>query len=461
MCRFFVLAVLLLTLPVVASAQAPSKPTPPDSSWHMRGLTSANMDESMQQLFQNLRQIVPGSAEMFRIGDTFFGGSVWLRWPDKRVNLDVRNAGISEIAKSVQEQTGIEFVLGDGVPSDLKITIHVTNMRIREFLGTLTSTTGLIYVPESHAPEGAESAEPKKVDISGSDSGLGGIPAPPSVSVTMHMLEPQVQLVTRVTILNPRTEGIVVNMGRVSTSLKNADPIEAVTTLINQIKGANYVVLSLNDYLKLQSPEDEAKIKQSLKKASRPKVTLELRNVEVADALTQLSSSGKFYITIPKPGTPSFLIIPDVVVTNAGALPSPPISYWSTSTRSAREQEICIEYTKQMAAAILKYAKENGDTLPDASNWITLIPVRNEYLDRRMPSGRYQYSYGMNQALSGMKLSAIRKPSQVVLIFESDSTCGFGGEESVIRTQRHPGGIVYGFADGSVRILTEKPNFKP
>ena len=452
--RRLLLTTILLTAAVslACAQQAAEKERPGKYSYRLTDARSVDMD--FQQVMENLRQWMPGSVDLFRIGDTFFGGAVSFRWPDKRVSLDVKDTGIAQITTALQEQTGIEFVIGEGIPLDLKITIHVTGMRIRDFLDTLTSTTGLIYVPESRTADGAE--KPSQPGGKGPESGeeAGG-----AVFSGFPFGKPQ--MVTHVTILNPRTEGIVVNMGKVSVSLKNADPVDAVSNMIKQIKGASFVVMSIEDYLALQSPDDEAKVKKALKRVSRPKVTLELRNVEVADALTQLSTAGKFYMTIPKPGAPSFLIIPDVTVTEDGDLPSPPIAYWSTPAREAREQAVCMEYTRQMVKALLEYAKQNGGVLPDAANWINLIPVRNEYLDKRIPSGRYQYSYGMNANLSGMKLSAIRKPSQTVLIFELDGNKGYGTDKDVIRTLRHPGGVVYGFADGSVRILSEKPSFKP
>lgn len=462
--RLVVFAVMLLTFSTLAYGQTPDQPKTPDGPRRGgRDGAGGSADQGTQQMFGNLRQFMPGGSDIFRIGDTFFGGSMWMKWPDKRVTLDVKNASVSEIATTLQEQTGIEFIIGEGVPSDLKITIHVNEMRAREFLDTLTSTAGLIYVPESRTPEKEELAEPKKEgdEPKGARDASAKVLKTPSGGLIVTTGKPQPQPVTHVTILNPRTEGVVVNMGKVSVSLKNADPIDAITKLINQIKGANYVVMSLSDYLALQSPDDEARISKALKKALRPKITLELRSIEVADALTQLSASGKFYLTIPKPGAPSFLIIPDVIVTDESALPSPPISYWSTPARGAREQAICMQYTAEMVDAILRYAKENGGVLPDAAEWVELIPIRNEYLEKRMPGGRYQYSYGMNRYLSGMKLSAIKKPSQVVLLFESDVTRGYGTENDVIRSARHPGGMVYGFADGSVRILIDKPNFKP
>lgn len=455
MCRLLTITVLVLTILSSASGQPVAdrdKEKPGRASYSLTNPETA--EQSFQQVMDSMRRWIPGNADLFRIGDTFFGASVAFRWPDKRVSLDVKDMSVPEIAASLQEQTGIEFIIGDGVPADLKITIHVTGMRMRDCLELLTSTTGLIYVPESRpAAEEPKSSEP---DTKAPDAKKQ---QEPSSAGAIFFGKPQ--MVTHVTILNPRTEGIVVNMGKVSISLKNADPIDAVTNMIKQIKGASYVVMSVEDYLALQSPDDEARAKKALGKSSRPKVTIELRNVEVVDALAQLSTTGRFYITIPKPGVPNFLIIPDVTVTDVNALPSPPIVYWSTPAREAREQAICMEYTREMVDALLGYAKQNGGVLPEASNWINLIPIRNEYLERRVPGGRYQYSYGMNANLSGIKLSAIKKPSQTVLIFESDSSRGYGTEDDVIRNLRHPGGVVYGFADGSVKILTEKPNFRP
>lgn len=462
--RLLVIALALLALAASeCCAQPPDDParSGPGEARGRLGARSENADPNMQQMWENVRQFMPGSPDLFRIGDTFFGESMWLRWPDKRITLDVKNAAVSDIAATLQEQTQIQFEVSEGVPSDLKITIHVNKMRVREFLDTFTSTTNLTYVAEGrqNSDGAAESEKAAAKELPSPDS--QSEPSTDSRRRDGPPIPRRLLTVTHVTILNPRIEGVVVNMGKVSASLKRAEPIEAVTNLIKQIKGANYVVMSLDDYLALQSPDDAVKINEALSKTSRRRVTLEIRNTPVADALTQLSEAGKFYITIPKPGIPSFLIIPDVTVASENSLPSPPISYWSTATREAREQGICMEYTREMTQALLDYAKKNGDALPEAAKWVELVPLRNEYLERRMPGGRYQYSYGMNSYLSGTKLGEIKNPAQVVLIFECDNNQGYGTEDDVIRTLRHPGGVVYGFADGSVRILTEKPTFKP
>lgn len=456
-----IFALFLLAAYQCAAQPSAEPPTdPPEAATSHSGSRPENSDSNVQRFFENLRRYMPGSSDLFRIGDTFFGDFMWLKWPDKRITLDVKNASIMDVAMTLEEQTGLEFIVSEGVPTDLKITIHVSKMRVKEFLDTFTSTTNLTYVVESRQIA-EESPDPKVTPGTNSPTPDFGTSTPDTRRRDGPPIPKRMQNVTRVTILNPRTEGVVVNMGKVSASLKRAEPIEAVTNLIKQIKGANYVVMSLDDYLTLQTPGDAALIKEAIRKTSRRRVTLEIRNAPVADALTQLAEAGKFYITIPKPGIPSFLIIPDVTLDSESNLPSPPISYWSTTTREAREQGICMEYTGEMTKALLEYARENGGTLPEAAKWVELVPLRNEYLERRMPGGRYQYSYGMNFYLSGMKLSDIKNPAQTVLIFECDNNQGYGTEDDVIRSLRHPGGVVYGFADGSVRILTEKPTFKP
>ncbi len=129
------------------------------------------------------------------------------------------------------------------------------------------------------------------------------------------------RLVTHVTISSLRKEGVIVNMGKASLSLKDADPVETVTKLIKQINGAGYVVIKLEDYLALQDPERAAEIEKALEKVDRPKISLTLRDADIVDALARLAEKGHFYITVPKPGIPNFLIIPDVKTVDKKVLP--------------------------------------------------------------------------------------------------------------------------------------------
>ena len=110
-------------------------------------------------------------------------------------------------------------------------------------------------------------------------------------------------------------------MGMVSLALKDADPIQAVTKLIDSVEGAGYVIMSLRDYLALQEPDRAERIKKAVKETPSQKIGLELRNVPIVEALKQLAEKGRFYITAPKPGVPSFLIIPNVTVDDKEVMP--------------------------------------------------------------------------------------------------------------------------------------------
>ncbi|MCL6519013.1 MAG: hypothetical protein K6T99_04220 [Armatimonadetes bacterium] len=404
-----------------------------------------------------------GDAGRFRIGDTYFGGTISLKWPNKLVSIDVRDADLARLTELLSAQTGIQFVLGEGVPVNLKITIRVSKMDVKRFLDTLTATTGLTYIAEHRETEKTEAetakqekaVETKSEDSPDSpdfaDSEIRKFPFPGKFSEKHPMYDFARKEVTHVTIYSLKSKGVIVNMGKVSASLKNADPIEAVTNLIKQIGGAGYVVMNLDDYLALQDPAQAERIRKALKSAPRMKVNLELRDSPITDALVQLSQRGKFYITIPKPGIPNFLIIPDVEVVDEKILPSLSAADKEAEERARNDQRICMARMKEMVTKLLAFAKANGGVFPDAAEWMEKVPFPKEY----------QRSYAMNKYLSLRKLSEIKNPSEVVLLFES--ICGrvYGTEESVIPIRRHPDGIVFGFADGHVEIREDMPNFKP
>ncbi|MDI6828992.1 MAG: hypothetical protein QME62_10965 [Armatimonadota bacterium] len=419
----------------------------------------SDLREKLYQ-FEGFRQGDPGR---FRIGDTYFGGTISLRWPNKRVSMDVKDADLAKLLELLSAQTGIQFILGDGVPANLKITIRVTNMDVKRFLDTLTSTTGLTYLAEHREGEKDNGEKAKSDELAGSkpdvgsdnpdiaDSHIGGIPFPGKFPEKHPMYDFARKEVTHVTIYSLKSRGVIVNMGKVSASLKNADPIEAVTNLIKQIGGAGYVVMNLDDYLALQDSMNAAKIRKALRSVSRIKVNLELRDTPITDALVQLSQKGKFYITIPRPGIPNFLIIPDVEVVDENVLPSLNAAHREAEERARNDQRICMARMKEMVTKLLDFAQANGGVLPDAAEWMEKVPFPQEY----------QRSYAMNKYLSLRKLSEIRNPSEVVLLFESIFGRVYGTEESVIPIRRHPDGIVYGFADGHVEIREDIPNFKP
>lgn len=253
-----------------------------------------------------------------------------LRWPNKKISLDVKDTSIRRIADMLGAQTGIAFTVKEAVPSSLKITIQVGDMDVKQFLDTLCAATNLTYMAESRAKAKETKLPPDQEQLAGvqvtapeikfNPTGQGYEMLTPT-GANIVVLNGAGNPVTDVTISSLAAEGVVVNMGTVSMSVKDADPVEVATKLIKQINGASYMIMDLNDYLALQDSDRAAEIEKSLQKAPRSKVTLSMRNVPIQSALTKLAEKGHFYITSPQPGQSSFLIIPDVIVVDPKVMP--------------------------------------------------------------------------------------------------------------------------------------------
>ncbi len=271
-----------------------------------------------------------------------------LKWPDKNISLDVKDTSIRSIAKMLGDQTGIKFDVKQAVPSDLKITIQMSNMSIKQFLDTLCAATNLTYTAESRAeiPKPKPSADGSKPEKSpkappapaAPSAGGGAISfSAPQIQVVptgegFEMVAPSGQQVvmlnvgkgkpvTNVIISSLAAEGVIVNMGMVSMSVKDVDPVDVATRLIKQIKGASYMIMDLKDYLSLQDPERAAEIEKALQKTPRSKITMSFRNAPITSALQKIAEAGHFYITNPQPGQSNFLIIPDVKVLDTKVMP--------------------------------------------------------------------------------------------------------------------------------------------
>lgn len=249
-----------------------------------------------------------------------------LKWPDKKIGLDVKNASIRRVAEILSEQTGIKFAVKEAVPSSLKITIQVGGMGVKQFLDTLCAATNLTYMADSRVDSKAPKVEEKsKAEITAPDikfnaTGNGYEMVAPIGSQLYVLNAGAGKPVTDVTISSLAAEGVVVNLGMVSLSVKDADPVEVATKLIKQINGASYIVMDLKNYLALQDPDRAAEIAKALESAPSKKITMTLRNRPITIALMELAQKGNFYISMPA-GANNYLIIPDVHVVNAAILP--------------------------------------------------------------------------------------------------------------------------------------------
>jgi len=123
---------------------------------------------------------------------------------------------------------------------------------------------------------------------------------------------------------------------------------------------------------------------------------------------------------------------------------------------------------KQIGLALIMYAQEHGDHLPDADGWVDAIlpQLGTEALfhDHSAPEDE-PWNYAFNCALSGVRLGGIKDPAVTVMVFESvageKNTADLG--LSVPRPGRHAGGTDYLFADGHVKWYPDGAalNFSP
>lgn len=120
---------------------------------------------------------------------------------------------------------------------------------------------------------------------------------------------------------------------------------------------------------------------------------------------------------------------------------------------------------KQIVLAVLIYAQDHDEHLPPADKWIDeIMPyVRNEQLFRCPAAPDLEYGYAFNAGLNAVKMEDITRPSEIVLIFESNlgTRNAAGGPEAVSDPPRHDVGNAYGFVDGHVKLSPDVPDFGP
>ena len=107
---------------------------------------------------------------------------------------------------------------------------------------------------------------------------------------------------------------------------------------------------------------------------------------------------------------------------------------------------------KKLSLAIIMYAQDNDQKLPDADKWVDeIMPyVKNEavFCDPAAPDLKYGYAF--NRALSGARLGGIKDPLATVMVFESMTGVKNAADtgQSLPRPGRHSGGDYFVFADG-------------
>ncbi len=123
---------------------------------------------------------------------------------------------------------------------------------------------------------------------------------------------------------------------------------------------------------------------------------------------------------------------------------------------------------RQIGLALIMYAQEHGDRLPDADGWVdALLPQWSDVKDKgfhaealfRDPTAPEEepWNYAFNRALSGARLGGIKDPAATVMVFESMAGVKNAADmgQSLPRPGRHSGGDYYVFADGRARWVAD------
>lgn len=127
-----------------------------------------------------------------------------------------------------------------------------------------------------------------------------------------------------------------------------------------------------------------------------------------------------------------------------------------SSARTQAMNMVSMTYAKQICLAMAMYCQDNEGSFPPAENWTDAL---NEYIgDKKILTSPFAPEAGrawaMNEHLEGWKLSDIKQPYQVVLVFEArlDSSPA-GGLELLPEGTQERKCYVIGFVDGHIECV--------
>jgi len=125
--------------------------------------------------------------------------------------------------------------------------------------------------------------------------------------------------------------------------------------------------------------------------------------------------------------------------------------------RERARQEACQSNLKQLCLAVIMYAQDHDETLPDA-DWANGIQPYTKNAQILICPSRpdLPVGYAFNEALVGFQMGAIARPAETVMLFESDlgGDTPVGGPDALCQQAPHNGGVDLGFADGHVKWVT-------
>lgn len=128
-----------------------------------------------------------------------------------------------------------------------------------------------------------------------------------------------------------------------------------------------------------------------------------------------------------------------------------------TRAKDQAKTIVCRSNLRQLSLALILYVEDNDGRFPTASKWGDLLLVYTGS-DRELfscpggPEGIYGYAFNKN--LDGMRMSKIRSPGRMVILFEADAVWNDAGEADLAAFDRHrrPGCNI-GFVDGHIEFV--------
>lgn len=127
--------------------------------------------------------------------------------------------------------------------------------------------------------------------------------------------------------------------------------------------------------------------------------------------------------------------------------------------RETSDKADCLSNLKQLSLAMIMFAQDHNETLPDAKTWTDDIrPYFKDEEILRCPSDRgHEYTYAMNSEVSGKKIADMADPMTTVVLFESDAGKKNAADplKSLCSPPRHAGANNFAYVDGHVKSVSK------
>jgi prepilin-type processing-associated H-X9-DG protein len=154
------------------------------------------------------------------------------------------------------------------------------------------------------------------------------------------------------------------------------------------------------------------------------------------------------------------LAIAGVIVSALFLFVMPALLLPALAKAKAKAQGInCMNNVRQITLAVVLHAQANTNACPPAATWCEAIQTTigsDKVLQCPAGDKNHRCHYAFNAKLDGLSLDQIKNPAQTVLVFETDGGWNLnGGSELLPRKSHHGRGVVVGFADGHVEMVTE------